>query len=114
MTRPLNELGALRRIGQNAQPNEEGIILVCCISCKAALFETKDRPKHVFISRHWPGIAVILFSVYAVPHLCWKCSINAEFDRLSALNAEAKAALQTLPQPIFEEIWNHVGFDPLQ
>jgi hypothetical protein len=49
-----------------------------------------------------------------VPLLCglcgaWECTYNKA--RLIGEHDTTKAVLQTLPLPIFEEVWNHVGWE---
>lgn len=44
---------------------------------------------------------------------CNKCTAVHSFDDLMDMRTTIKEALGVLPQPIMEEVWNHIGFDPL-
>lgn len=56
-----------------------------------------------------------------IPLSCTECRNVVEltvpkafsYRVVTEMHSATKAVLQTLPQPIFEEVWNHVGWEPL-
>lgn len=71
---------------------------------------------------HYPYISISAKGLgWLQPLICWHCTgfgslpcpVNLERDSLVAQHAKTKEVLRALPQPIFEEIWNQVGWEEL-
>jgi hypothetical protein len=128
-------VGALVNIGKNGrQPKAVDVffthgeptllLFIRCVACRsrdAFYLEAVDAEvAHLFSSlpRGPDNAPVVHFKADGknnwVSHVCRDCeSVTYSYKRLFMLNSVAKNILSALPQPIFEEVWNHVGFEPL-
>lgn len=67
------------------------------------------------------AVYLVVKSTCYTPVHCNRCRDEVElvveeefsYASITAMHCAAKAVLQTLPQPIFEEVWNHIGWEPL-
>jgi hypothetical protein len=123
-------LGLLMNIGEvfdGKYSPINGSMRVGCVVCTNQQFvycgyAVRAERKVVHDSRcTYPGTCFPLVGGVWTHHpclLCYFCLSPKGADKkeyspakLNALHVAAKETLRALPQPIFEEIWNHVGWE---